>query len=85
MTIREEYCEKAKKLLSNERSIFDCAEDVMFTIYLRECFLTIRGDLNSGIKTKGMKGSSTPNPFFYIILFKSLYIINLCNDECAAE
>ena len=27
-------------------------EDVMFTIYLRECFLTIRGDLNNGIKTK---------------------------------
>ena len=52
MTIREEYCEEAKKLLSNERSIFDCAEDVMFTIYLRECFLTIRGDLNVGIKTK---------------------------------
>ena len=52
MTIREEYCEEAKKLLSNERSIFDCAEDVMFTIYLRECFLTIRGDLNSRIKTK---------------------------------
>ena len=52
MTIREEYCEEAKKLLSYERSIFDCAEDVMFTIYLRECFLTIRGDLNNGIKTK---------------------------------
>jgi hypothetical protein len=52
MSIREEYYEEAKKLLSNERSIFDCAEDVMFTIYLRECFLTIRGDLNNGIKTK---------------------------------
>ena len=52
MTMREEYFEEAKKLLSNERSIFDCAEDVMFTIYLRECFLTIRGDLNNGIKTK---------------------------------
>ena len=52
MTIREEYCEEAKKLLSNGRSIFDCVEDVMFTIYLRECFLTMRGDLNNGIKTK---------------------------------
>lgn len=52
MSIREEYCEEAKKLLSNKKSIFDCAEDVMFTIYLRECFLTIRGDLNVGIKTK---------------------------------
>ena len=52
MTIREEYCEEAKKLLSNKRSISDCVEDVLFTIYLRECFLTIRGDLNNGIKTK---------------------------------
>lgn len=52
MKIREEYCEEAKKLLSNKGSIFDCAEDVMFTIYLRECFLTIRGYLNIGIKTK---------------------------------
>jgi hypothetical protein len=52
MSIREEYCEEAKKLLGNGKSTFICAEDVMFTIFLRECFLTIRGDLNVGIKTK---------------------------------
>ena len=27
-------------------------EDVMFTIYLRECFLTIRGDLNKWNKNE---------------------------------
>lgn len=52
LTIREEYREEAKKLLSNGKSMFSCSEDVMFTILLRECFLTMRGDLNIGIKTK---------------------------------
>ena len=51
MTIREEYCEEAKKLI-RITSTLECAEDVMFTIFLRECFLTICGKLNNGMKTK---------------------------------
>ena len=52
MSIREEYKGDAKKLMSGRESSFMCASDVMFTILLRECFLTIRGDLNIGIKTR---------------------------------
>ena len=52
MSIREEYKGEAKGLMKGRLDSFMCASDVMFTILLRECFLTIRGDLNSGIKTK---------------------------------
>ena len=51
MSIREEYCEEAKKLIKITPTL-ECVEDVEFTVFLRECFLTIRGDLNSGMKTK---------------------------------
>ena len=50
MTIREKYFEEAKQLMKREISTFEKPEDIMFTIFLRECFLTIRGDLNSGNK-----------------------------------
>jgi hypothetical protein len=52
MSIREEYKGEAKGLMKGRLGSFMCASDVMFTILLRECFLTIRGDLNIGIKTK---------------------------------
>ena len=52
MSIREEYKGEAKGLMKGRLGSFMCASDVTFTIYLRECFLTIRGDLNNGIKTK---------------------------------
>ena len=52
MTIREEYFEEARKLMGRETSTFEKPEDIMFTIFLRECFLSIRGDLNTGIETK---------------------------------
>jgi len=52
MTIREEYFEEAKQLMRREISTFEKPEDIMFTIFLRECFLSIRGDLNTGMKMK---------------------------------
>ena len=52
MTIREKYFEKAKQLMRREISTFEKPEDIIFTIFLRECFLSIRGDLNTGMKMK---------------------------------
>jgi hypothetical protein len=52
MTIREEYFEEARQLIGRETSTFKKSEDIMFTIFLRECFLSIRGDLNTEMKTK---------------------------------
>ena len=44
--------DEIKKLIKGRIDSFDCVGDVLFTVFLRECFLSIKGDLNGDLKTK---------------------------------